>query len=137
VWGKGENGDEVLVAWISGLVDVQKKEFCMEKCHYIQLQLDSKWLEFANANLVLMSVSLKELKGYITLTTADSIKVISDNMLINWTPFLKAEDIEIGWEIKEGYNPYLYKVNNASSDTGKLVLLHGYRYCVGKKSFHI
>ena len=36
VWGKGENGDEVLVAWISGQVDVQKKEvFFMEKCPYI------------------------------------------------------------------------------------------------------
>ena len=85
-----------------------------------------------SSNLVLMSVSLKELKGYITLSTADSIKAISDNILINWTPFLKAEDIEIGWE---GYNPYSYKVNNASSDTGKLVLLHGYGYCAGKNHF--
>ena len=136
VWGTGKNNEEVPVAWISGLVDVQKKELCVGHCHYIKMQLDSRWLEFANAKppLTLKRVSLEELKGYITLSTADSIKVASDDHLLNWTPSFKEENIEIDWEMKEGYNPYrIKKDNTTSSETGTLVLLHG--YCAGDDYF--
>jgi len=128
VWGKGENGDEVPVAWISGLVDVKKKKICLFKCHHIQMQLDSKWLELANAKppLVLKSVSLEELNAFITLSTASSLKVASDDSLANWIPSHKPEDIEIDWEMKEGYNPYRSNKVNTTAADGQILLLHGY-----------
>jgi len=135
VWGTGENKEEVPVAWISGLVDVQKKKYCLFNCHYIQMQLDSRWLELVNAKppLVLKSISLEELKSFITLSTANSLRVASDDSLTNWSLSLSAENIEIDWEMKEGYNPYRMKKDNTSSETGTLVLLHG--YCAGDNYF--
>ncbi|XP_065904311.1 conditioned medium factor-like isoform X2 [Dysidea avara] len=137
VWGTGENNEEVPVAWISGLVDVQRKKRCLFNCHYVKMQLDSCWLELVNAKppLVLKSISLEDLKGYITVSKMDEIKVITeDDNLMNWSPSLKAKDIEIDWEMKEGYNPYrIRKSNTSSGETGKLVLLHG--YCAGADHF--
>ena len=136
VWGTGENKEEVPVAWISGLVDVQKKKYCFCNCHYIQMQLDTHWLEYVNAEppLVLKSFTLEDLHGYITISKMDEIKVIAaDDRLANWSPSLSAGDIKIDWEMKEGYNPYRMKKDNTSSETGKLLLLHG--YCAGINHF--
>ena len=128
VWGTGENKEEVPVAWISGLVDVQKKKYCLFNCHYIQMQLDSRWLELVNAKppLVLKSVSLEEIKSFITLSTANSLRVASDDSLTNWSLSLSAENIEIDWEMKEGYNPYRMKKDNNTAADGQILLLHGY-----------
>ena len=128
VWGTGENNEEVPVAWISGLVDVKKKKRCLFNCHHFQMQLDSRWLELVNAKppLVLKSVSLEELKSFITLSTANTLKVASDDSLTNWSPSLNAEDIEIDWEMKEGYNPYRIRKDNTTAADGQILLLHGY-----------
>ena len=128
VWGTGENKEEVPVAWISGLVDVQKREFCLFNCHYIHMQLDSRWLELANAKqpLHLKSISLEELKAFITLSKSDTLEVTADDKLLKWSPSFKTETIEIDWEMREGYNPYRVKKADNVSETGQLLLLHGY-----------
>ena len=135
VWGTGENREEVPVAWISGLVDVQKREFCLFNCHYIHMQLDSRWLELANAKqpLHLKSVTLEELKAFITLSRSDALEVTADDKLLKWSPSLNTEAIKIDWEMKEGYNPYrVQKVDNVT-ETGQLLLLHG--YCAQENGF--
>ena len=128
VWGHGENNEEVGVVWISGLVDVKKKEFCLFNCHYIHMQLDSRWLELANAKqpLTLKSVTLEELKAFITLSKSDTLEVIADDRLMKWSPSLEVENIRIDWEMKEGYNPYRVKKVDNVTETGQLLLLHGY-----------
>ena len=128
VWGTGENNKEVPVAWISGLVEVQSREGCLSDCQYIEMELDTRWLELANAKhpLTLKSVTLDEIKTYITLSKSDAVEVIADDQLMNWSPSLKAEDIEIDWEMKEGYNPYRVKKEDSTTETGQLLLLHGY-----------
>ena len=135
VWGTGEDNEEVPVAWISGLVEVQSREGCLSDCHYIEMELDVRWLELANATppLTLKSVTLDEIKTYITLSTSEAIEVIADDELMNWSPSLKAEDIEIDWEMKEGYNPYRVKKEVNTTETGQLLLLHG--YCVNDNGF--
>ena len=135
VWGTGENKEEVPVAWISGLVDVQRRRDCLHNCHYIRMQLDARWLELANAKhpLTLKSVTLEELKAFITLSKVDILEVTADDPLMKWSPSLKAEDIMIDWEMKEGYNPYrVKKVDNITKD-GQLLLLHG--YCASSNGF--
>ena len=128
VWGTGEDNEEVPVAWISGLVEVQSREGCVSDCHYIEMELDTRWLELANAKppLTLKSVTLDEMKTFITLSKSDAVEVIADDELMNWSPSLKAEDIEIDWEMKEGYNPYRVKKEDNTTETGQLLLLHGY-----------
>ena len=128
VYATGENNRIVPVAWISGLVDVQRRTGCLFDCHYVQMHLDSRWLELANATppLILTKVTLEDLKAFITLSKMDALDVIADDKLMTWLPSLKAEDIEIDWEMKEGYNPYRMKeVDNVTED-GQLLLLHGY-----------
>ena len=134
VWGTREN-QEVPVAWISGLVDVQRRIDCLYNCHYIHMQLDSRWLELANAKhpLTLKSVTLEELKAFITLSKSDMLEVTADNLLMKWLPSLKAEDIEIDWEMKEGYNPYRLKKVDNITEGGQLLLLHG--YCASSNGF--
>ena len=128
VWGTGENKEEVPVAWISGLVDVQRRRDCLCDCHYVQMQLDSRWLELANAvpPITLKNVALEDLKAFITLSKLDILDVITDDKLMAWSPSLKAEDIEIDWEMKEGYNPYRMKEVDNVTEGGQLLLLHGY-----------
>ena len=128
VWGTGEGNGEVPVAWIGGLVEVQSRECCLSDCHYIEMELDTRWLELANAKhlLTLKSVTLDEVKTFITLSKSDAVEVIADDQLMNWLPSRKAEDIEIDWEMKEGYNPYRMKKEDNTDETGQLLLLHGY-----------
>ena len=128
VWGHGPNKQEVPVAWISGLVEVQKRRFCLYNCHYVHMQLDTHWLELVNAKppLTLKSVTLEELKAFITLTKSDTLEVNADAKLKKWSPSLQAEDIEIDWEMKEGYNPYRVKKVDNATETGQILLLHGY-----------
>ena len=135
VWGHGANREEVPVAWISGLVEVQKRKFCLFSCHYVHMQLDSRWLELADAEqpLKLKSVTLEELTAFITLTTADTLEVVADDKLTGWSPSLKAEDIDIDWEMKEGYNPYRVKKMDNITESGQLLLLHG--YCANGNGF--
>ena len=135
VWGTGENKEEVPVAWISGLVDVQRRTDCLYNCHYIHMQLDSRWLELANAKhpLTLRSVTLEELKAFITLSKSDVLEVTADDKLKKWSPSLKAENIEIDWEMKEGYNPYRMKKVDNITEGGQILLLHG--YCASSNGF--
>ena len=135
VWGRGPNKQEIPVAWISGLVDVRKRKFCLFKCHYVHMQLDSRWLELANAKppLTLKSVTLEEIKSFITLTKSDTLEVTADRKLKKWSPSLQAEDIEIDWEMKEGYNPYRMKKMDNVTGTGQILLLHG--YCAQRNGF--
>ena len=128
VWGTGEKTKEVPVAWISGLVDVQRRKHCLYDCHYVHMQLDSRWLELANATppLTLKSVTLEELKAFITISKSDTLEVTADDKLMRWSPSLKAENIEIDWEMKEGYNPYRVKKVDNVTEGGQLLLLHGY-----------
>ena len=131
VWGTGRNKEEVPVAWISGLVDVQRKKCCLFNCHYIHMQLDSRWLELFNATppLSLRSFTLEELKAFITVSKSDVLRVAGDDKLMKWSPSLKAEHIEIDWEMKEGYNPYRVKKMDreiSNTEEGQLLLLHGY-----------
>ena len=133
VWGT-RKGQEVPVAWISGLVDVQKRKYCFYNCHYIHMQLDSRWLELASAHhpLSLKSVTLEELKAYVTLSKSDALKVTADSKLMKWSPSLNALNIEVDWEMKEGYNPYRVKIDNVTN-SGQILLLHG--YCAGNNGF--
>ena len=135
VWGTGENKEEVPVAWISSLVDVQRRIDCLYNCHYIHMQLDSRWLKLANAKLplTLKSVTLEELKAFITLSKSDTLEVTADDKLTKWLPSLKAENIEIDWEMKEGYNPYRVKKVDNITEGGQLLLLHG--YCAPSNGF--
>ena len=80
-WGGNE---EIPVAWISGLVEVQNREGCFtDDCHYTEMKLDVRWLELANATppLTLKSMTLDEIKTYITLRKSDTIEVIADDKL--------------------------------------------------------
>ena len=135
VWGRGPNRQEIPVAWISGLVEVQKRKFCLYNCHYIHMQLDSRWLEMANAKppLTLKSITLEELKAFITLSKSDTLEVTADKSLRKWSPSLKAERIEVDWEMKEGYNPYRVNKMDNITETGQILLLHG--YCVKHNGF--
>ena len=135
VWATREDYGEVPVAWISGLVEVQSRDACLTRCQYIEMELDIYWLELANAKhpLTLKSVTLDETKTYITLSKSDAVEVIAEDELMNWSPSLKAEDIEIDWEMKEGYNPYRVKKEDNTNEFGQLLLLHG--YCAGYNGF--
>ena len=99
------------------------------------MELDTRWLELANATppLTLKSVTLDEIKTYITLSKSDAIEVIADDELMNWSPSLKVEDVEIDWEMKEGYNPYRVKKEDNTTETGQLLLPHG--YCISPDGF--
>ena len=90
MWGHGQNKQEILVAWISG--HVQKRKFCLFNCHYVHMQVDSHWLELANAKppLTLKSVTLEEIKSFITLTKSDTLEVTADRKLKKWSPSLHA-----------------------------------------------
>ena len=134
VWGTSGKGDIVPVAWVSGLLPVKEKAGYNGTTNYfLQFDLDASWLDRAQAKppLYLKNVTFDERASFITLAFAQSIKVVtSDRALMARQP--RRSVMEITHEMCNGYNPYRYLKQN-SSETGKLVLVHG--YCVHENPF--
>lgn len=135
VWGTDVKGDIVPVAWVSGLLPVKEKAGynTTTTSYFLQFDLDESWLDKAQAEppLYLKNVTFDERASFITLAFAKSLKVVtSDHKLLARRP--RKQVTEITHEMRNGYNPYRYLKQN-SSETGKLVLVHG--YCVHEIPF--
>ena len=127
VWGTNIKGDIVPVAWVSGLLPIKETAgYNTSTNYFLQFDLDESWLDRAQVKppLYLKNVTFDERASFITLAFAKSIKVVtSDRELLRRLP--RRPPTEITREMRNGYNPYSFLRQN-SSETGKLVLVHGY-----------
>ena len=136
VWGTSLSNEFVPVAWLSGILDItdEKIDGVNSSKHFLQFDLDSCWLDKAKAGLPLMlkDTNFDELRGYVTLASVDTLKVVtSDPKLLQ----RKSNPSQCNsYNMKNGYNPYRYgKVN--TTEGGKLVLVHG--YCAQETPFSL
>ena len=125
VYGTGRSGDIVAVAWVGGLVEVQRDN----SDYFIQFELDSRWLITSQATfpLTLKNIVFEDLSGYVTIVHVKeevALKV-ADPRLLSWKPKHTSEEVEITYEMLNGYNPYRDKFLN-STERGTVVLVHGY-----------
>ena len=129
VYGTGEGGVSVPVAWVGGLVQVKQTS---SSSYMLQFELDSRWLILANATfpLSLRNLTFEEVDGFIEVVKVQQfLKVSSESQLIaQWRPMMKASDVVITYEMRNGYSPYRKKA--ADTDTanagGAILLVHGY-----------
>ena len=129
VWGVSaeDSKTEVPVAWVSGMVQVSKGSSVNESSPYkVRFELDSRWLDVANAKppLQLRNLTFEESEGFVTIVYPTTLPVTTtDHQLREFQPGLAVTDIT--YEMKNGFNYYLY---NYSKDPtpGKIVLVHGY-----------
>ena len=131
VYGTGKDGESVPVAWVGGLLQVKQAS---SSSFMLQFELDSRWLVLANATfpLALHNLTFEEIDGFIEVVKVQQfLKVSARSPLIaQWRPTMKASDVDITYEMRNGYSRYREK-NSESDDTtvntaGAIVLVHGY-----------
>ena len=99
--------------------------------YMLQFELDSRWLVLANVTfpLAICNLIIEEIDGFIEVVKVhECLKVSTRSPLIaQWRPMMKASDVDITYEMRNGYSPYRGK--NYDSDATKLaatVLVHGF-----------
>ena len=131
VYGTGKGGVSVPVAWVGGLMQVKETS---SSSYMLQFELDSRWLILANATLplTLHNLIFEEIDGFIEVVKVEHILKVSASspLIAQWRPMMKASEVDITYEMRNGYSPYRGK-NNKSDDTtansdGAIVLVHGY-----------
>ena len=131
VYAAGKGGVSVPVAWVGGLMQVKETS---SSSYMLQFELDSRWLVLANATfpLTLHNLTFEEIEGFIEVVKVEQfLKVSASSPLIaQWRPMMKASEVDITYEMRNGYSPYRGK-NNKSDETtvnsaGAIVLVHGY-----------
>ena len=129
VYGTGEGGVSVPVAWVGGLVQVKQTS---SSSYMLQFELDSRWLILANATfpLSLHNLTFEEVDGFIEVVKVQEfLKVSSESKLIaQWRPMMKASDVVITYEMRNGYSPYRKKATDTDTANagGAILLVHGY-----------
>ena len=102
--------------------------------YMLQFELDSKWLVLANATfpLTLRNLTFEEIDGFIEVVKVQQLLKVSTRSLLiaQWRPMMKASDVDITYEMRNGYSPYRGKNYDSNSTTanleGAIVLVHGY-----------
>ena len=137
VYAVGKGGVSVPVAWVGGLMQVKVTS---SSSYMLQFELDSRWLVLANATfpLTLHNLTFEEIDGFIEVVKVKQfLKVSASSLLIaHWRPMMKPSEVDITYEMRNGYSPYRGK-NNESDETvnaaGAIVLVHG--YCADRPPF--
>jgi hypothetical protein len=137
VWGTSDSGEIVPVAWLSGLMSIESSNRFNSTQYHLSFELHASWLDIAKASypLYLRETNFDDIKAFVTLTSADSLKVsTNDRNLIGrkWRPH-KPDDIT--YEMKNGYSSCHYLSQNSSQEQGTLVLVHG--YCAKETPFDL
>ena len=125
VWGTSTSGNEsmVPVAWVSGLIDVQKGQ---DSKFFLRFELNSNWLHLAKAKvpLELRNLTVDETKTFISVVMPTNIPVNQyDDRLKMFEPINSIS--KISYEMRNGFNVYRHKYSDFS-ETGALILVHGY-----------
>ena len=131
VYGTGNGGVSVPVAWVGGLMQVKQAS---SSSYILQFELDSKWLILANATfpLTLRNLTFEEIDGFIEVVKVQQLLKVSTRSptISQWRPMMKASDVDITYEMRNGYSPYRGKNYDSDSTTansaGAIVLVHGY-----------
>ena len=129
VYGTGKDGESVPVAWVGGLLQVKQAS---SSSFMLQFELDSRWLVLANATfpLALHNLTFEEIDGFIEVVKVQQfLKVSARSPLIaQWRPMMKASDVDITYEMRNGYSPYRDRnyLSNARKSASAIVLVHGF-----------
>ncbi len=124
VWGRGADGNQKAIAWISGMT-LAEKSFSSRKTN-LPLTLDARWLVRSDAQ------TDYELRN-VRIQNADSLAVLGTTDSIALPPFDLPESLrrnsgdEITDEMRTGVRPPTAIQTDAPG--GKLMLVHG--YCSG------
>lgn len=125
VWGRNANGDDVPVAWMSGMTFAEGAKTRTS----VPVTLDGRWLarSAAKSDFELRNVRLQDADTFVTLAEAETI-----SLTITALPEAAKQSFsaEITDEMRMGKRPNL-EINNAVG--GKLMLVHG--YCSGGNSY--
>lgn len=125
VWGRNDAGEEIPVAWISGMTVAEGTKTRTS----VPLILDGRWLARVQAkgDFELRNVRLQDADYFVTLAETDKMALV-----ITALPEAanKAFSTEITDEMRMGKRPF-EEVSNAVG--GKLMLVHG--YCSGGNPF--
>ena len=121
IWGKNEGGEEIPVAWLSGMSVAGGRKTRSS----VSLTLDARWLTRSDAkgDFELRNIRLQDADYFVTLAEAERM-----DLTITALPEAanRAFSSEISDEMRMGKRPYA-EVTNAVG--GKLMLVHG--YCSG------
>ena len=131
VYGTGNGGVSVPVAWVGGLMQVKQAS---SSSYMLQFELDSRWLVLANATfpLTLRNLTFEEIDGFIAVVKVQQLLKVSTRspLIAQWRPMMKASDVDITYEMRNGYSPYRGKNYDSDSTTansaGAIALVHGY-----------
>jgi hypothetical protein len=124
VWGKNDSGQDVPIAWVSGMVPVQQNRGGAS----MQLALDARWLDLASASapFSLRDVRIEEANHFVSLASAKQLNVDSAGVDLSRRKAARASDIQIDDAMRMGPRP----VESLSRGVGqRLLLVHG--YCSG------
>jgi len=126
VYAIGEDGNEIPVCWIGGLVNVERDDMGIP---VIVLELDLRWLARAGATepITLRNVVVQDVGTWIALETVDEIVVSSlgtVNLVLQTLNLPK--NIPITEEMTMGIRPQNFTNEIHADANGKLLLLHGY-----------
>lgn len=127
VWGRSAAGEEIPVAWISGMTVAEGAKTRTS----VPVTLDGRWLARSDAksDFELRNVRLQDADNFVTLAEAETI-----SLTITALPEAAKHSFtaEITDEMRMGKRPNL-EINNAVG--GKLMLVHG--YCSGGNSYPV
>ena len=125
VWTRNANGEELPVAWLSGMSVAEGKG----RTANLPLVLDGRWLSNVDAKdgFELRNVRIQDADYFVTLATADKISLDIPAIPENARNF----NGEITNEMRMGKRPANEPIENAVG--GKLMLVHG--YCSGGNPF--
>jgi hypothetical protein len=125
VWGRNDAGEEIPVAWISGMTVAEGRRAQTS----VPLILDGRWLTRVQAkgDFELRNVRLQDADYFVTLAETDKM-----SLTITALPEAANQSFssEITDEMRMGKRPF-EEVSNAVG--GKLMLVHG--YCSGGNPF--
>ena len=129
VYATGKGGVSVPVAWVGGLLQVKQASSSL---YMLQFELDSRWLVLANATfpLTLHNLTFEEIDGFIEVVKVKQILKVSASspLIAQWRPMMKASEVDITYEMRNGYSPYRGKnyESKSSKSTAATVLVHGF-----------
>jgi len=123
IWARNSNGEELPVAWISGMSVAEGKGFKTN----LPLVLDGRWISNADAKdgFELRNIRIQDPDYFVTLATIDKLSLAVTAIPENARNFRG----EISDEMRTGKRP-AFEPNAVG---GKLMLVHG--YCSGGNPF--
>lgn len=121
VWGTGSNGEEVPVAWISGMARPEE----INGNTYLSLLLNKKWISMSKAAHLFTLKNVRVQDGGFQIVLSEVNKIIISSFPELPQQLYSQEVTEISEEMRNGRRPEKFQ-KRLTASKGKVLLIHGY-----------